>query len=374
MTIETKASLCTGTGMLDSSLPGRLAWCAETNEAAKLLLKREHPDVPNLGDITVPDFAGTYVDLLTSGDPCQSMSAAGRQLASDDERFLWWDVERVIDRVRPRHIFLENVQNLVSVPLVKGGERGGVLKLRLDSLRERGYAARWTVLGACAVGAPHHRHRWFLRAWYVGTDGTPAAERVINKCGAPRSGGRALLPSPTRADSTGGPGVSPKRTGGMNPRTAVTLLPTPVVRDADGRGEGSPDFWSRRAEYRSNGMPLGAAVTLLPTPRATDYKGGPAQRGRRGDPGMGLAVQAEHWGKFAEAIATWENIVGRSVPEPTELAPRGGRRLNAALSEWMMGMPAGYVTRDFARNDALRLVGNGVVPLAARAAWDMLAP
>lgn len=336
MTIQTKASLCTGTGMLDSLLPGRLTWCAETNEAAKLLLKREQQNVPNLGDITVPDFAGTYVDLLTSGDPCQSMSASGRQLASDDERFLWWDVERVIDRVRPRHIFLENVQNLVSVPLVKGGERGGVLKLRLDSLRERGYAVRWTVLGACAVGAPHHRHRWFLRAWHVGTEGTPTAEQVIAKCGAPRSGGRALLPSPTTADGSGGPGTSPHRKGGMNLRTAVTLLPTP---------------------------------------RATDgTNGGPNQRGRKGDLAMGTAVQAEHWGKFAEAIATWEQIIGRPAPEPTELAPKGGRRLSAALSEWMMGMPEGYVTRDFARNDALRLAGNGAVPLAARAAWDMLAP
>lgn len=365
--------------MLDSLLPGRLAWYAETNEAAKLLLKREHPGVPNLGDITVPDFAGTYVDLLTSGDPCQSMSAAGRQLASDDERFLWWDVERVIDRVRPRHIFLENVQNLVSVPLVKGGERGEVLKLRLDSLRERGYAVRWTVLGACAVGAPHHRHRWFLRAVQVGTAETPEAQRVTVKCGAPRSGGRALLPSPTRADGLGGPGVSPQRKGGMNLRKAVTLLPTPVARDADGRGEGTPEYWANRWATRpdraTKGVPLGAAITLLPTPRATDgTNGGPAQRGRKGDLAMGTAVQAEHWGKFAEAIATWERIIGRPAPDPTEPAPRGGRRLNAALSEWMMGMPEGHVTRDATRNDALRLAGNGVVPLAARVAWDMLAP
>lgn len=366
--------------MLDATLPGRLAWYAETNEAAKLLLKREHPGAPNLGDITVPDFAGTYVDLLTSGDPCQSMSAAGRQLASDDERFLWWDVERVIDRIRPQEIFLENVQNIVSVPLVKGGERGGVLRLRLDSLRERGYAVRWTVLGACAVGAPHHRHRWFLRAWYVGTN-APEAIHLTNKCGAPRSGGRHLLPTPNARDGgdRGTPTqehalrrvANPERsvnledavvayllptpttrdTKGRNQRddglrTAVTLLPTPVARDGDGRGEGTPEYWANRWATRpdraTNGIPLGAAVAL-------------------------------HWGRFAEAIATWERVIGRPAPDPTEPAPKGGRRLNAALSEWMMGMPEGHVTRDATRNDALRLAGNGVVPLQAQAAWNLLA-
>ena len=154
MTIRTKGSLCTGVGGLDAAAPGALAWVSETNEQAASILKREHPEVPNLGDITAPGFAPSPIDLLTSGDPCQSMSAAGRQLASDDERFLWPYVMDRIDGLRPRTLFLENVQNLTSVPLVKGGEKGSVLKLRLDDLREAGYAVRWIVLGACAVGAP----------------------------------------------------------------------------------------------------------------------------------------------------------------------------------------------------------------------------
>lgn len=330
--IETKGSLCTGTGSLDAATPGGLSWLAETDDAASRLLKREHPDVPNLGDITMPDFAPPYVDLLTSGDPCQSMSAAGRQLASDDTRFLWPDVMRTIDRVRPTHLFLENVQNVTSVALIKGGKRGGVLKLRLDDLREAGYAVRWTVLGACTVGAPHHRHRWFLRAVHVG-GAAPEAERVIVKCGAPRNGGRFLLPSSTTADGKGGPGTSPKRTGGMNLRTAMHhLLPTPRGTDAGAEGRRSSEGWR---------------------------------------PQLGQAVR-ESWGKFADAVALWEQVTGSPAPDPTEPAPKGGRRLNAALSEWMMGMPEGHVTRDASRNEALRMAGNGVVALQARAAWDLL--
>ncbi|MFE0173690.1 hypothetical protein ACFWZ2_15345, partial [Streptomyces sp. NPDC059002] len=34
-----------------------------------------------------------------------------------------------------------------------------------------------------------------------------------------------LLPTPTSADANGGAGITPKRKGGMNLRTAVTRLP-----------------------------------------------------------------------------------------------------------------------------------------------------
>jgi DNA (cytosine-5)-methyltransferase 1 len=380
--IRTKGSLCSGVGGLDVALPGALTWTAETDASASRILKREHPDVPNHEDITVPDFAGTHVDLLTSGDPCQSMSVAGRQKASEDERFLWPHVMNVIDRVRPRHVFLENVQNVQSVALIKGaddwrGRKGSALAMRLSDLRAAGYAARWTILGACAIGACHHRHRWFLRATYVGSN-APEAVKVENRCGAPRSGGRLLLPTPTVADARNTRNATAGRREGAafnsgvtlsdigHDFAAMTLLPTPTTRD----GMGGPG----RSEKRTGGDNLRTAVTLLPTPRATDgVNGGPNQRGRRGDLAMGSAVQAEHWGKFAQAIALHAGVFGTLPPEPTVPAPRGGRRLNPALSEWMMGYRAGYLTDELDRNDALRCAGNGVVPLVARTAWGVLA-
>jgi DNA (cytosine-5)-methyltransferase 1 len=113
---------------------------------------------------------------------------------------------------------------------------------------------------------------------------------------------------------------------------------------------------------------------LLPTPRATDgVNGGPNQRGSSGDLAMGSACQPQHWGKFAAAVALWEEITGMPAPEPTEPNSRGGRRLNPELSEWMMGYPRGYLAGMLARNDALRCAGNGVVTRQARAAWEILA-
>lgn len=334
MSALTKGSLCSGYGGLDLATPGALRFVAEIDADANAVLAHEHPEVPNLRDIS--DIATRRwghrdrVDLLTAGFPCQPVSAAGRQKAHADARWLWPAVLDAVECIRPGEVFLENVQNIVSI-------RGGaILAEILTGLHKARYECRWTVLGACAIGAPHHRHRWYLRGRRT-RGRAPAAVRLVNRCGAPRKGGRALLPTPTRSDGAGGP--FGHRDGGLNLRSAVQLLPTPTARDADSRGEGDERFWSARAERRSNGMPLGAALALMP----------------------------ERWGRFAQAVELWETITGRAAPAPTVLAPRGGQRLNPALSEWMMGLPAGMITGRVERSAALRLIGNGVVPAAAAA-------
>jgi len=359
----TKGSLCSGYGGLDLATPGALRYLAESNTDANAVLAREYPLVRNLGDITTHRWGiRERVGLLTAGFPCQPVSEAGSRRAQADARWLWPAVLNVIVRTRPDQVFLENVQNIVSI------QHGAILAEILTGLRDARYECRWTVLGACAVGAPHHRHRWFLCGRRTRRPADPI--RLLNRCGAPRTGGRALLPTPTVADGMGGAGSS-GRDGGLNLRTAVKLLPTPTARDGDPRGEGDERFWAARAKRRSNGMPLGAAVALLPTPRATDI-GTPGRRSSDGwRPQLGEAV-LQTWGKFAEAVAQWEAITGQPVPDPTEPAPKGGRRLNPALSEWMMGLPPGLVTKGATRSAALRLAGNGVVPAAAAAAYAQL--
>jgi len=351
----TYGSLCTGydgigMGLGLAGLNLEHLFYAETEPSVSEVLKLEHPEVPNLGDIKTATWPTGHVDILSSGDPCQSISIAGRKEGRNDPRFLWPWVREAYRQTEPDVILLENVANMTS------HDGGRTMAERFDNLREDGYAVRWTVVGACAIGAPHHRHRWYAVAEWVGGQ-TPEAVRIgkAAHCGAPRSGGRTLLPTPSAADGSGGPGVSDKRLGGMNLRTAVTLLPTPCARDGEGRNEGSPEFWQRKYERMpdriGNGIPLGAAVNLLPTPRA---------------------CQSERWGRYAEAIALWESITGNPVPEPTMPGPNGGVRLNPALPEWMMGLRPGLLTERMSRNDALKAAGNGVVPLQAAAAWRML--
>ncbi|WP_223839195.1 hypothetical protein [Nocardiopsis deserti] len=64
-------------------------------------------------------------------------------------------------------------------------------------------------------------------------------------------------------------------------------------------------------------------------------------------------------------------MLGRAAPPPTEPGTRGQPRLSAALVEWMMGLPEGWVTDPalaLSRAAQLQALGNGVVPQQARAA------
>lgn len=75
------------------------------------------------------------------------------------------------------------------------------------------------------------------------------------------------------------------------------------------------------------------------------------------------------WGVYATAIRRWEHNLGRPAPSPTD--DRG--RLMPAFSEWMMGLPEGWVTdTDTSRTQQLRMIGNAVVPHQAALAWSIL--
>jgi DNA (cytosine-5)-methyltransferase 1 len=333
-------SLCSGYGGLEHAVAAALggvstAWHAEVDPAAAETLAKHEPGTPNHGDITAIDWSTVEpVDLLAMGVPCQPASAAGRQLGDADPRWLWPHALRAITALRPPVIVFENVRNLISI------KAGALWVGILADLRAAGYAVRWLTVGACAVGAPHHRHRVFLLAAYVGADAPPAVRVAMDECGARRG----------------------------------ALLASPLARDGEGRNEGDAAYWERkRAAGFTGGMPLGAQVTLLPSPRASDAKnGGPNQGIASGDIALSSAVIGERWGRYAAAVARWEGASGVLAPEPTEIGPRGGRRLAPALPEWMMGLTPGYLTGHLARGDALRLAGNGVCPAQGAYALDIL--
>ena len=85
---------------------------AEIDGHANSVLQHHFPDIPNHGDFTTikADEHGP-VDLLTGGTPCQSFSVAGLRRGLDDDRGnLALEFCRLADRLRPRWIVWENVQ------------------------------------------------------------------------------------------------------------------------------------------------------------------------------------------------------------------------------------------------------------------------
>ncbi|WP_018352004.1 hypothetical protein [Longispora albida] len=227
--------------------------------------------------------------------------------------------------------------------------------------------------------------------------------------------GGLLLPTPRARD---GKGADHNPRGG-NLEHTLALLPTPRASDtgtsgrAAGAGFGPPLSQvvlplvgallptPTAASYGSNQSPSpGAAVRpslatlltqqLLPTPRASDgTKGCPGQRGSSGDltlPSAAVRVDPpahtdadlavgglERWGVYAPAVGRWAVVMGRPVPEPTQLGTHGKPVLAPPLVEFLMGLPSGWVTGlDLPRTVALRVLGNGVVPQQAVVALRLL--
>ncbi|WP_246593960.1 DNA cytosine methyltransferase [Streptomyces auratus] len=144
--------------MAASALTGaRVAWVAETDKGAAAVLATRYPDAPNLGDITAYDWAqlAGQVDVITAGFPCQDISNAGKREGIAGKRSgIWRNVAEAVRVLRPQLVFLENVSAL----RIRGQ---GVV---LSDLAAIGYDARWVCVRASAVGAAHHRDRWFCLA------------------------------------------------------------------------------------------------------------------------------------------------------------------------------------------------------------------
>lgn len=163
-------SLFSGVGGLDLAVEavtgGTTAWQSEVGSYASAVLRKRFPDAPNLGDITTM-VDPPAVDVVCGGFPCQDVSSAGKREGLDGQKSgLWREMARVVCRVRPRLVFVENVSTLAARGL------GEVL----GDLAGLGFDAEWTSVLAADVGAPHRRNRVFILA-YQGRD----ALRVITK-------------------------------------------------------------------------------------------------------------------------------------------------------------------------------------------------
>jgi DNA (cytosine-5)-methyltransferase 1 len=131
----------------------------EKDEFCQTILRHHFPSAHLHGDIRTLDgsaWAGR-IDVLTGGFPCQPFSAAGQRRGTDDDRFLWPEMLRVIQASRPTWVVAENVRGLLSI------EDGLVFERVCTDLESLGYDVQPFLIPACAVGAPHRRDRiWFI--------------------------------------------------------------------------------------------------------------------------------------------------------------------------------------------------------------------
>lgn len=136
-----------------------VAFC-ERDRFSRAVLLRHWPGVPVYGDIR--SFDGTsfrgHADVVAGGFPCQPFSSAsrGRRLGTSDDRYLWPEMRRVIDEVRPGYVLGENVPHM----------DGLALDEVVSDLEGLGYeVAPPLEIPACAVGFGHRRARLWVFAY-----------------------------------------------------------------------------------------------------------------------------------------------------------------------------------------------------------------
>ena len=287
-------------------------------------------------------FRGAF-DIVLAGYPCQPFSAAGKRGGADDPRHLWPEVARVIRECRPEWVFLENVPGHVSLGL----------ESVLRELWDMGYTPAAGLFSAAEVGAPHQRLRIFILAHAD----EPASrhrqlqsgreQRLHPQGGSAGAGHQKLVDTQgdRRGEGRAGPKLwigrdaAPASTGGAMANTSSAEL------EGQQRGECDPRQWQEPDGYPA--LPRG---TGLHPPGPSDRDAWAAILAAR--PDLAPALGFDDCLAWARCLAANPQSPGAAAAEPAL------RRMADGLAH---------------RARALRLLGNGVHPLAAAHAWRSLA-
>jgi len=132
-----------------------VAFC-EIDPYCRKILEKHWPTVPihsNVKNLNGEKYEGE-VDLICGGFPCQPFSQAGKQGGTEDDRYLWPEMLRLIREIRPSWILGENVIGIINMELDK----------IISSLEEENYKVGTYIIPACGVDAPHKRNRVWIVA------------------------------------------------------------------------------------------------------------------------------------------------------------------------------------------------------------------
>jgi DNA (cytosine-5)-methyltransferase 1 len=131
----------------------------EWMEFPRKVLDYHFPNADSHIDICKTDFTkyANKIDILTGGFPCQPFSLAGKRKGTDDERYLWGEMLRAIQEIKPRFVIAENVFGITNI------DGGLVFQQVCLDLENEGYEVQPFIIPAAAKNAPHRRDRcWFI--------------------------------------------------------------------------------------------------------------------------------------------------------------------------------------------------------------------
>jgi DNA (cytosine-5)-methyltransferase 1 len=159
----THASIFTGIGGFDlaaSWLGWKNVFQCEIEPFCQKLLQYWFPESELFSDIKTSNFKKYHgtIDIISGGFPCQPFSVSGKRKGTDDDRYLWPELLRVLREVQPRWFVGENVCGLLTQ------QSGMVFERVCADLEDARYKVQSFVIPACAIGAPHRRDRIWIVA------------------------------------------------------------------------------------------------------------------------------------------------------------------------------------------------------------------
>lgn len=335
-----------GGGILGGHLLGWRTVCAVEWDAyaASVLVQRQNDGC--LPPFAIWDDVQTFdgrawrgrVDVISGGFPCTDISCAGKGAGIDGKQSsMWGHMARIVGEVQPRFVFVENSPMLV----------GRGLARVLGDLAALGYDAKWGVLGAHHVAAPHRRDR----IWIVADSNECRAAAVSNGKQSRRAQSRSI--SANVADSHGS-------------RSRENLKPSELrtERAFQSPGDSGETDQAKRGEKQKRAEAISDANSAGLQGRIQD---GVDNKERRQKQSQGPVAECGVERKRDRDMPRWiaESDLGRELP--ARMANRvdiNGTFVREGISRVGKGIPY--------RIGRLKCIGNGQVPQCAALAWQIL--
>lgn len=285
----------------------------EREPFAQKVLRKHWPNVPiidDVHDVTREELdrlgIGT-IDALSAGFPCQPFSHAGKREGTDDERYLWPQVVRVLKELQPTWFIGENVAGLLSMAepdgaaqlesrIVLPGEEEDLYEALFTQqekmlfgnickdLEDIGYEVQPFVIPAAAVGAKNLRERVFILGYSErGRLGGESRRRAGEKF----ADGHRRMESGVVADSTS-EGLSIREQTGqsLDAEEIRTRMVTELERCgplANSESERFGKAWERVNERSASRSAGGGPETMADTESRGRISRGTEQQGQQGE-------------------------------------------------------------------------------------------
>jgi site-specific DNA-cytosine methylase len=301
----------------------------EIEPACRFWLREQWPTVPIFEDVRSLTGEGVLercgaVDLVAGGFPCQPVSVAGARRGTEDARWLWPEMFRIVRELRPRWVLAENVPGLrTPIATAQDSIGSGSAGYSTESGRHPGTTLTDAANGTWAT--PQTRNRKSERAMAASTDN-----------GRRTGGGNSSPPGlEQQAELCAGivPTEMPEPENLPAATRAMLEWATPTSRDWRS-GHAS------EATHARNARPLSEQATRLSSEESSPDPGSDSASGKRRDWRTPSAT-------VFEPKPEGTKLSGRSPKDPqVGLADQARGSLNPDWVGQLMGAPDGWLATD----------------------------